>query len=124
MRDFQQNKRWKNVVESWPVLVFLGILLFLFAWGIIGLMSRMQTTRENRKIAENKLKEFQDKKRTFEADVAKLDSQNGIEETIRERFPVVKEGEGLIVIVDDKTKAPESEAPKGGFFSFLFFWRD
>lgn len=122
MRNFQQRKRWRNVVESWPVLIFLGILLLLFAWGIIGLLRRMQTTRENRIIAENKLHELEKKKETFTADVAKLNTQDGIEESIREKFPVVKDGEGLIVVVDEKIPPPPEDTSSGGFFSFLKFW--
>lgn len=111
-------------MESWPVLILLCILLLFFAWGIIGLLGRMQTTRENRKLAENRLTELEKKKEIFSGDVAKLGSQEGIEENIRERFPVVKEGEGLIVVVDDKNKAPQPKEEKEGFFSFLLFWRD
>ena len=40
-------------MESWPVLLFLGILVLIFAWGVIGFIGKMQTTRENREIAEN-----------------------------------------------------------------------
>jgi cell division protein FtsB len=124
MRDFQQKKRWRNVLESWPVLILLGIILLFFAWGVIGVLVRMQTTRENRKIAENRLNELQKKKEIFEYDVKKLASPNGIEESIREKFPVVKEGEGLIIVVDDKDKNTETKEEEKGFFSFLFFWRD
>jgi cell division protein FtsB len=123
MRDFQQKKRWRRLVQSWPVLIFLSILLLFFAWGIIGLMMRMQTTRENRQLAETKLLELQKKKEIFTADVAKLESESGIEETIREKFPVVKEGEGLIVVVDEKVKIEEPKIEEKGFFSKLFFWR-
>ena len=124
MRDFQQKKRWRNIVESRPVLIFFGLLLLFFAWGVIGLMGKMKMTIENRKIAENKFADLQKKKESFSADVAKLNSQSGIEESIRERFPVVKEGEGLIVVVDEKEKSEEQKNEDEGFFSFLFFWRD
>lgn len=124
MRDFQQKKRWRRFFYSWPVLIFMSILLLFFAWGIIGLAMRMQTTRENRQLAETKLIELEDKKETFTADVAKLDSESGIEESIREKFPVVKEGEGLIVVVDEKVKIEEPQVEEESFFSFLFFWRN
>jgi len=122
MRDFQQKKRWRSVLESWPVLILLGLVLLFFAWGIISLLGRMQTTRENRQIAEKKLIELQQKKETFTADVEKLNTQSGIEESIREKFPVVKEGEGLIIVVDEKPSTEVPEEDKGGFFSFLYFW--
>ncbi len=123
MRDFQQKNRWRSILESWPVLIFLGLLLLFFAWGIVSLLNRMQTTRENRVLAEKKLAELQKKKQTFSSDVSKLNTQSGIEESIREKFPVVKEGEGLIVVVDEKKAENTNEADTGGFFSFLYFWR-
>ncbi len=123
MRDFQQKKRWRSVLESWPVLILLGLLLLFFAWGIFSLWGRMQTTEENRRLAEKKLVELQKKKETFTHDVTKLNTQSGIEESIREKFPVVKEGEGLIVVVDEKKTEEAIQEDKGGFFSFLYFWR-
>ncbi len=124
MEDFQQKKRWRSVLESKPVLICLVILLLLFAWGVIGLFNKMQMTRENRRLAENKLMESQKKKEIFSNDVAKLQSQEGIEESIREKFPVVKEGEELIVVVDDKNTPPVEATAYHGFFSFLFFWKN
>ncbi len=111
-------------MESWPVLILLSIILLFFAWGVMGVLVRMQTTRENRKIAEAKFAELQKKKEIFKYDVAKLGNQNGIEESIREKFPVVKEGEGLIIVVDDNAKIEEKDEEKKGFFSSLLFWRD
>ena len=122
MRNFQQKTKWRSVVESWPVLILLSILLLLFAWGVVGLFRRMQVTIENKKIAENKLKELEKKKDIFTNDVAKLSTDNGVEESIREKFPVVKEGEGLIIVVDDKNKPEEAPQEEKSFFSFLYFW--
>jgi cell division protein FtsB len=123
MRDFQQKKRWRSVLESWPVLILLALLLLFFAWGIVSLFSRMQTTRENKQLAEKKLIELQKKKETFTGDVEKLNTQSGIEETIREKFPVVKEGEGLVIVVEDKNKPEEIKEEEGGILSYLYFWR-
>ncbi len=124
MRNFQQKKRWRSVLESWPVLVFLCLLLLIFAWGVVGLLQRMRLTMENREIAELKIKELERKKEIFTADVAKLNSETGIEESIREKFPVVKEGEGLIIVVEDKNKPEEESVEEKGFFGKLLFWRD
>ena len=83
----------------------------------------MQATRENRKIAENKLAELQKKREIFTADVAKLNTESGIEDSIREKFPVVKEGEGLMVVVDEKNTSIDKSTEKKSFWSYLLFWR-
>ncbi len=119
MRSFQQKRGWRNVLESWPVLIFLAILVLFFAWGIIGFMGKMAVTRENRKIAENKVAELQNEKIRLSADISKLNTESGIEENIREKFGLAKEGEGLIIVVEDKNKTEIEDENSGGFFSFF-----
>ena len=119
MKNFQKKRGWKNIIQSRPVLVFLGILVFIFTFGLIGFMGKMQVTIENRKIAENKVTELQTEKDKLSSDISKLKTDSGVEESIRNKFGLAKEGEGEIVIVDDKNapKIPKQES--GGFFSFL-----
>ena len=122
MRDFQRKRGWRNILESWPVLAFLGILLLFFIWGIIGFTGKMHMTRENRKIAENKVQELELEKEKLSSDIAKLKTEKGIEENIREKFGLAKEGEGMIVIVEDKNPQTEQNDFSEGFFSFFKSW--
>jgi len=119
MRNFQQKRGWRNILESWPILIFLGILVLFFAWGVIGFMGKMATTRENRKIAENKVAELREEKEKLSSDINKLNTDSGIEENIREKFGLAKEGEELIVIVEDKNVLENQKASSSGFFAFF-----
>lgn len=120
MRSFQHKRGFNNILHSRPVLVLLGILVLVFAWGVIGFMGKMEITTENKKIAESKVAELEQQKEKLSSEISKLNTEEGKEESIRERFPVAKDGESVIVIVDDKNspKVPP-EANSGGFFSFL-----
>jgi len=109
-------------LQSKPVLVFLGVLVLFFAWSVFGFMGKMQTTRENRKIAEDKLKQLQKEKEKLSSDIAKLKTDEGIEESIRTKFGLALEGEGEIVIVDDKIPPKVQETSGGGFWSFFTNW--
>ena len=119
MRSFQQKRGFRNILHSKPVLIFFGILLLVFAWGVIGFMSKMSLTRENRKITESKVAQLEQQKEKLSSDIAKLKTEKGMEESIREKFGLVKEGEGVIVIVEDKNEPKVEDKPKGGFFSFF-----
>ena len=120
MRNFQNGRgAWKNFFYSRPVLIFLGLLVLLFAWGVIGFIGKMQTTRENREIAENKVAELEKQKQLLSADITKLQTEEGVEESIREKFGLVKEGESVIVVVEDKNTSESVDEEKGGFFNFL-----
>ncbi len=119
MKNFQRKRDWRNILSSRPVVVVLGIIVIFFAWGVFGFMGKMQVTIENRQIAEKKLAELQKEKAKLSTDIAKLNTPSGVEASIREKFGLAKEGEGLIVVVDD-TPAPTPEKSSGsGFFSFF-----
>ena len=110
-------------MHSKPILAFLGIIVLIFASGVIGFMGKMIMTIENRKVAENKIAQLEKEKERLSSEVSKLKTQDGIEESIREKFGLVKEGEGMIMIVDDKNQGKKADSPKEGFLSSLFFWK-
>ena len=122
MRNFQQKRGLRNIIYSRPVLVFLGILVIFFAWGVVGFMGKMEITRENRKIAENTIAELEDKKEKLSSDISKLKTEDGVEESIRDKFGLVKEGENMIVVVEDKNLPVVEDVPSKGFFTFLKNW--
>jgi len=122
MRNFQQKRGFRNILHSRPVLVLLSILLLVFAWSVIGFMGKMQMTVENRRIAENKVTELESQKENLLAEIAKLNTEDGKEESIREKFPVAKEGEGVIVIIEDKSQSETEDSKSGAFSSFLSFF--
>ena len=124
MINFQQKRRLRNIMHSKPVLVFLGVLIIIFAWGVISFMGKMRMTIENRKIAENKLLELEKRKEKLSSDIFRLNTPGGVEESIRLKFGLAKEGEDVIVVVEDKNKPEVKETPQKGFFSFLFFWKN
>src|SRR3989344_5532571 len=119
MKSFQHKRGWKDILQSRPILVLLGILVLIFAWSVFGFMGKMKITRENRKIAEEKLIELEKQKEKLLFDIAKLKTDEGVEESIRAKFGLVKEGEGVIVIIDDKNPPVAQEQESGGFFSFF-----
>ncbi len=122
MKSFQPKRGFRNIIHSRPVLVFLGILLLFFAWGVVGFMGKMKVTAENRKIAENKVIELQKEKDKLTSDITKLKTDSGVEESIRDKFGLVKDGEGEIVIVDDKNPPIPAKTSGEGFFSFFTNW--
>src|SRR3989344_5536068 len=119
MRSFQQKRKWRNLMQSRPVLVFLGGLLLFFTGGVIGFMGKMQTTRENRKMAENKVAELRKEKENLSLDIENLKTEDGKERIFRENFGLAKEGEGLIVVVEDKNAEENKGDESGGFLPFF-----
>ncbi|MBU0611853.1 hypothetical protein KKA39_01370 [Patescibacteria group bacterium] len=87
---------------------------------MVELAGKMQDTIKNRRIAENKALELQIEKENLLLDIANLNTSKGIEESIRDRFGLAKEGEEMIIIVEDKNLNENVEnSEKKSFFPFL-----
>ena len=123
MRSFQQKQRWRNIMESRPVLILFAVVLLVFAWSVLSFLGKMRTTRENKELAQAKVVELREKKEKLSTDIDKLNTDEGKEQIFRENFGLAKAGEGLIVIADEKdTTSLEEKDRDRGFFSFLYFW--
>jgi cell division protein FtsB len=119
MKSFQQKRGFRNILHSKPVLILLFIFLLIFAYGVVRFFGKMRVTQENREIIENKVSELENKKEKLSSDIAKLQTEEGVEESIREKFGLVKEGEGVIIVIEDKNAVEASPEKRGGFFLFL-----
>ena len=120
MKNFQKKSRLKVFFESPAVLLLLFILILFFIWNMIGFIGKMRDTVNNRKIAENKIIELEKNKANLSKEIDKLKTDEGVEESIRDKFGLARDGEQMIVIVDDKdTKHIENTPENKGFFSFF-----
>jgi cell division protein FtsB len=98
MDDFQAKSRMRRLVYSRPVIVVLVIIIVLLARPVwkIWLKSRA-VAREQAQVAAE-LKELELRRDFLEQEIAALQTPRGIEGEIREKFPVVKEGEKVIIV--------------------------
>jgi len=122
MRNFQEKRGIRHIMQSRLILVFLGVIILVFAWSVIQLVSKAKETAKNKNIAEDKIAELQKGKEKLSSDIAKFQTEKGIEENIREKFGLAKEGENMIVIIEDKNLPEKEEVESNGFFSFLKNW--
>lgn len=120
MRSFQKGGRLRRVMQSNFFLIFLGIIILVFFFNVFSFMSKMKETRRNRETIEDKITELEKSKEKLNSEIIKLKTEKGVEENIREKFGLAKEGEDMIIIVEDKnSEKTEKEADSGGFFSWL-----
>ena len=123
MRNFQEKKRFKQVMQSKPVLVVLGIVILVFAWSVFGLVGKMRETIKNRQVAEEKIQALQKEKEQLTNNIDQLKTNQGLEENIREKFGLAKDGEGMVVVTDDKDSSVGGAGNKSaGFFSKIINW--
>jgi cell division protein FtsB len=84
----------------------------------------MMETSKNKNIAEKKVTELKQMKQELSENIASLNTEKGQEESIRDKFGFAKEGEEVVVIVEEKNEKEESEEDEedGKFMHFLKNW--
>jgi cell division protein FtsB len=119
-------KQWKgkNKYKFWhsPLsLIALFCLLVLFSYNMVGLIQKERETNKNKILELNKIDELHKREALLSKDIEKLNTEVGIEESVRDKFQVVKPGEKMVVIVDEDIKNNESKnAPiDHSFFGYI-----
>ncbi len=107
------------MLQSKPVLIVLAVGVFFFAWGVVSFLNKMDDTRLKREMAEKKVAELKIQKEKLATDIAKLKTEDGVEESIRDKFGLAKEGEQVVVIIDDKSQQKKEGESSGGFWGFF-----
>ena len=119
MRNFQQKRMWRDVMQSKPVLILLGILILFFTWSVLGFWNKMGETTKNKKIAEDRVALLKQQKEKLLSDINSLNTVEGKEKLFRENYGLAKEGENLTVVVEDKNPPLAPTKSSSGFWSFL-----
>ncbi len=94
-------------------IVFLLLVTLYVGYSAFALYGKYAEARDKKKEAEAALIEAQTREAQVKADLDKLSTDRGREEVIREKFNVVKEGEGVVVIPgDDETSTTDTNSQK------------
>ncbi|MFA6257842.1 MAG: septum formation initiator family protein [Candidatus Paceibacterota bacterium] len=119
MRNFQEKRGWRNIVQSKPFLIFFGIVILFFSWNVFTFWNKMQETVKNKKIVEDKVALLKQQKENISSEINSLNTVEGKEKFFRENLGLAKEGEDMTIIVEEK-KLPEVSKPaSSGFWSFF-----
>ena len=89
------------------VLLVLATLVVIAASSVWSTFRKQRESAELRREAELRLADLMERSDQLHAKLARLETDRGKEEALRERYELGRAGEGLIVIVD----APVPEAP-------------
>lgn len=100
--DLKRKRLYKKIVYSKVTLLVLILLFLLVSKASWNAYQNVRYTRANLERVQNERGELLERKRFIEEESAVLSSDEGLEEVIRERLPVAKEGERVIIIVDEK----------------------
>ncbi|MFH1201255.1 MAG: septum formation initiator family protein [bacterium] len=122
MRNFQKKRGWRNIIQSKLFLILFGIAILVFSWNVFGFWNKMQETEKNKKIVEDRVTALKQQKENISSEMNNLNTDQGKEKFFRENLGLAKEGEEVIIVVEDKNPPPAPLPVSSGFFSFFTNW--
>ena len=122
MKDFQQRKKIRNFVTSrWVFfsVLFFTILLFNGTWGVF---QKERETQASLNRTRESLMNARDREVELGVAVKNLQTSQGLEKEIRNKFDVAKSGEEVIMVVDSKQKEDTGEGEDPSFWQKIDTW--
>jgi cell division protein FtsB len=105
MREFQERRRIKKLLHSRYAIALLAITLLLLSRAVWGIYIKYEKSKEIADKVKSDLKTLEDRQASLIRSIESLRTDEGKERELRDRFGLVKDGERLVVLVDDKTEA-------------------
>ena len=118
MRKFQgyYHRRLRRLTASRPGQVFFLLLLILVGESVVRLYQRERVVAKEERVLKREFLALEARRDELTAEVALLETDRGVEEAIRERFGMVREGEKVINLVGVMV-------PPTGVTTTPFSWR-
>ena len=102
MRELQRKQRVRRFTYSLPSLIALFIITFFLAKGAIGIIGKSFESARRSNDLEEKAEALVMREQELKTSIARLQTEEGVKDEIKERFIVTQEGEYVAVIVDER----------------------
>ncbi len=112
MREYQHKHMVRTLVYSRVTIVILFLLIVLLLRSIMELNSKRAEVAKLRDESLLERENVQQKVDKAQKETEKISTQRGFESYVRTTYPVVKEGEGVIVVYDDNKNLVSSVREK------------
>ena len=114
-----KNVESKNTNKKARILatfIICSIFCLVLLVSIVKMGSKLITLYENKKAVDEKLENLELQKNNLAGSIERLSTESGIEETLRDKYFVAKEGESIVVVVEEE---PIVQEEKDGGFEFF-----
>lgn len=115
MAEFKKKETYK-FWHSPLALIVLFCIFVVFAYNMVGLIKKERETSQNKASELTKIEELRARESTLSRDIERLNTNEGIEASVRDKFQVVKPGEKEVLIIDPSEQSREPEEPRDHTF--------
>ncbi len=113
MLEFQVKKRVKKILYSRAMFVVLIVLVALAGRATWGVYQKEKISQLNLDRLQAEITELKGREEYITSGIDRLGTDRGIEEEIRQKFKVVKDGEVMAILMDDEMAITASSTEKG-----------
>lgn len=101
MAEFKKKDKY-SFWYSPLFLIILLVFLFFLSYKVIDLIKKDKETGEKKELTLDKIDELKERERVLNEDIAKMQTEEGVEDVIRGKYKVVKDGEKMVTIIDQE----------------------
>ena len=126
MIPFQERKKIRKIVYSKVTLFVLTGVLFVVSVGAWRVHQKALVAMTERDISARALADSESRMKELQISLARLNSNQGMEEEVRQKYTVALPGEEVVVVVDENAKKSENgEVPvsNGWWQKILSFFK-
>ncbi len=91
----------------------MALFTFLLAKGAVGVMIKERGSAQRVASLETKSLELEKREVELVSEIKRLETPEGVEKEIREKYNVAQEGEYMAIIVDERKKATTTDKTAG-----------
>ncbi|MEI7777075.1 MAG: hypothetical protein WCI52_00475 [bacterium] len=113
MKEFQEKRRRRRLLYSKFSVVFMIFVVIVMARATWSVYQKEKESRANMLLANNSLAELQARHDLLGQQVSHLETSEGQDEAIREKYQVEKPGEQVVVIVNATSGLPLPDEGQG-----------
>jgi cell division protein FtsB len=120
MLEFQQKRKIRRILYSPVSLIALAVVAVVFARGAWNVYQKESASGDYLAQAQTELTKVSATDAQLAQSVASLQTEQGVEADIRQKFRVVKPGEQIAVIVDTSASdTPAAATSTPGFWAWF-----
>ena len=120
MKELQRKQKIRRMMYSIPSLVVLLIIAFFLARGAVRVVDKERESSERAKDLKERATALVLREQELSHGIARLQTEEGVRDEIKERFNVTQEGEYVAVIVDDRKVSTSTDSSLWSWYKKLW----
>ena len=121
MSEFQKQNQKGNIWHSKTMLFIILFVVLIYIYKMLDIIEKTRETAKKERLVSLQLEELKEKEKILNDNITRLNTKDGIEEEIIQKYQLVKPGEKMGVSVDEEQeRESEQTEPQKSFWQMIF----